>query len=65
MIMVLVMDRKLAKFFAAEFPAAPRADMGVQPERLFPVLLLPMFPHAPRISNELIAAVGGGRWFFQ
>jgi hypothetical protein len=65
MIMVLVMDRKLAQFFAAEFPAAPRAEVGIQSERLLAILLLTKFPAAPHISNESIAAVGGGRWFFQ
>lgn len=53
-IVVLVMDREFAKFFARKFPAAPRADMGVHPERLLPVLLLPELAIAPGLGYDLV-----------
>ena len=56
-VMVLVMDREFAQFFAGKFPSATRADMGVHTERLLPVFLLTEFAVPPCPGYDLLLLV--------
>jgi len=56
-VMVLVMNRELTKFLACKFATAPRTDPGVNLERLLPIGLLPTFPVAPSLCNDLVRLV--------
>lgn len=52
-IVILVMDSKLPKPFAAEFPSAPRADRGENFERPFTVGFLELFPVAAGLGYNI------------
>jgi len=52
-----VMDREFTKSFACEFTPAPRTDPGKKLERSLPIALLPKFPVAQGLGNELTLLV--------
>ena len=52
-VVILVMDRELTKFFACEFAPASCTDPWIHLERLLPVGFLP----TPSLSNDLIHLV--------
>ena len=53
-VMVPVMDRKLAKLLAAEFATAPRTDPGIYLERLLPIGIGPLIAvvYCPRVLGQ-------------
>jgi hypothetical protein len=52
-----MMDRELAKLFAAELASAARTDPGIHLERLRPIGLLPLLLVATRLGNNLVLPV--------
>ena len=56
-VMVPVMDRKLAKLLAAEFATAPRTDPGIYLERLLPIGIGPLIAGALCLDNNRVPAV--------
>jgi hypothetical protein len=56
-VVVFVMNCKLAQLFATKLAPAPRTDPGIQLERLRPIGLLPLIPVALRLGNNLIVPV--------
>jgi hypothetical protein len=58
MVVVLMVHGKFAQLLAAEFPAAPGTNPGVNLEGL---LAIRMFPVSPRFSDQLrlTLAIGG------
>ena len=53
-VMVPVMDRKLAKLLAAEFATAPRTDPGIYLERLLPIGIGPLIAVALCLDNNRV-----------
>ena len=56
-VLILVMDRELANFFAAEFAPAARADPRKKFERALPICLGPLFPLSPQFGIHLFQFV--------
>src|SRR5262245_42284534 len=56
-VVVFMMDREFAQFFAAKFASAPPTDPGIQLERLPPIGPLLLRLMAPRLSHNLILPV--------
>jgi hypothetical protein len=56
-VVVFVMNRKLAQRFTAKFAAAPRTDPGVHFERLPSIGLLLLRLVAPRLSDNPVPPV--------
>ena len=53
MVVILVMDREFTYPLAFKFPSAPGAKPWVHLKRSIPITLLPLFPAAPGIGNDL------------
>ena len=56
-VVVLMMDRELAKFLALKIAPAPRTDPGIDLERLLPITLLPLLPVAPGLGYNPVESV--------
>lgn len=54
MVVILVVNGELSKFFALEFSTASRANWRKQLHGLFPIGLLPPLPVAQSLSNDLV-----------
>ena len=52
-VVILVMDRELTKFFAREFAPTIRADPRKHPERLFPIAFEPTLSLAPSLGDDV------------
>lgn len=56
-VMVSVMDRQLAEFFAAKFTSAAPTNPRIQLEGLLPIALLLLRLIAPRLGNNLVLSI--------
>jgi hypothetical protein len=63
-VVVLVMNRELAQFFAAEFTSTPRTDLGKHFECLFAVGFFQLIPVLPGLGNDLVLPLSIKFWFF-
>ncbi len=65
MIVVLVMDRQLAKILRGKFASAPGTNPRVELERLLPIALIPLLLVATGLRNDLVQLVGVWACTFQ
>ena len=64
-IVVLVMDRQLAKILRGKFASAPGTNPRVELERLLPIALIPLLLVATGLRNDRVQLVGVWACTFQ